>query len=153
MTELERLYRAVKITESNDNPLAIRFEEHFMRRVNERDKAFVRARVHVYAFTDTIKSYLAFSVGRCQFLIYNLYFIDSIYDYLLKQNLMPVRIPLVVSDSVEFELFKLFISERMRFLYLKLLENVKLSEQDLRLFSKFWNGSEAYYNRLVRHLR
>lgn len=153
MTELERLYKAVKLVESGDNPLAVRFEENFMRMISDRDKALVRARAHVYAFTQSAKAYLSFSVGRCQFMVYNLYFIDSIYNYLLKENLMPVTIPFVVDDSVEFELFKLFISERMRFLYLKLSENLKLNEQDLKVFSRFWNGSEAYYNRLARYLR
>lgn len=150
---LNELYKAVKLVESGDNPLAIRFEESFMHMISDRDKALVRARANVYAFTPSIKAYLSFSVGRCQFMVYNLYFTDSIYNYLLKENLMPVRIPFLVDDSIEFELFRLFISERMRFLYLKLSENFKLTEQDLKQFSRFWNGSEAYYNKLVRYLK
>lgn len=150
---LNELYKAVKLVESGDNPLAVRFEEGFMRMIPDRDKAVVRARANIYAFLPSVKAYLSFSVGRCQFMVYNLYFVDKIYDYLLKQNLMPVRIPFTVPDEVEFELFKLFIAERMTTLWLKLSSGVRLNEDDLKTFSKLWNGSYAYYDKLVRYLK
>lgn len=150
---IDSLYRAVKIIESSDNVYAIRFEDKFMQRITDKDKALIRARLHLHAYTQSIKAYLAFSVGRCQFMIYNLYFIDPIYNFLKSKRLIPITIPYVISDEIEFELFKLFISERMKDLHNKIQRGKSLNVDDLKRFSLIWNGSEAYYDKLVKHLK
>ncbi|MEM1673082.1 MAG: hypothetical protein QXT86_13615 [Archaeoglobaceae archaeon] len=150
---MSKLYKAVKLVESNDNALAVRFENAFRGRISDKDKAVLRAKASLYAFNESIKAYLSFSIGRCQFLVYNLYFIDGLYKFLTMHKLMPVTIPFVVPDEIEFELFKIFISERMKALYRKLEANRELSEEELKEFAKRWNGSEAYYRLLIKHLR
>lgn len=116
-----------------------------MNRINTSDKAYMRARnvlrkkIEGYVSEKTVKAYLSFSVGRVQILVYNYYFIDSLFSYIASIGKLPVSIPFLLTDDEEFEAFKIFIKARN----IPIPDSIADDER-LNTFAKMYNGSVDY---------
>lgn len=145
MTEIEKrdLYYVVGKVESDFNPYAFRFEPHFSARIEDDDIAVRRAKKHYYAYSQSLKAFLSFSVCRIQVLVYNLFFYDKLYDFALSVGKLP-SVPYVLNEAQEFDLFKLLLDE------LGIDYNPFENEQSLKAFAIRYNGSPAYAYRLYR---
>jgi len=138
---LEILYRCVVEVESSGNPFAIRYEPRFANRILSDDPALRRAIHYYHANLDTLRSFLAFSVGRIQVLIYNLFFYDDVYDFVMSKGFKPC-IPYYLPEHAEKELFHILLkSMGIDFFPFD-------NEELLYRFAKHWNGSPAYAKRL-----
>lgn len=138
------LFDVVSEIESNNNSNAIRYEDRFYCRLThisvDSDKALSRiSRWLGWTTFGTLRRYASFSVSRVQILVYNMYFIDGIYEYLDRFGLLPVPIPTGFAKIHEQEIFLRFLEERIPF-YHRVLEDPLY----LARFAKLYNGSPKY---------
>lgn len=159
---LTLLFNAVRAVESNNNPNAIRFEPVFYRRLIGIDKDISITRAYEYfnkqygmsyISRDTVCAFLSHSVMGIQMMVYNLFFYPDIYGYINKMKI-PIRIPMTVDISVEYELFSLFL-KAIKYYDLIIVKSPQSLISDVSLlkgFSKRYNGSVDYYDKLIKAL-
>jgi len=145
--ELITLYYAVSLIESGGNPLVFRFEPGFMNKIQDGDRALTRVGRFFTGFMtkESKKAFLSFSVGRVQIMIYNLFFYDSLFEYIVSEGITP-SIPLALDSSRELELFK-------RLLEAKEIDYFPSDKEEFERWGYRWNGSKEYAKKLIKVLK
>ena len=138
-----KLSDIIKQIESSNNPLAVRFEPHFYKRLKEQnfnDKAIQKIKQLHKCNTDTAYMIASTSWGYFQIMGYNLYFYDltdkTVFEYLFDET----------EQEKAFEKFTRI--KNINFTVEQLLED----EEKIRRFAKLYNGDIEGYSRKIKKL-
>ena len=140
---MKTLAEIIKLIESSNNPLAVRFEPLFYQRLKENnfnDRAIKRIKELHKCNTNTAYMIASTSWGLYQLMGYNLYFYDltekTVFEYLFDEQ----------EQEKAFEKFTQL--KKINFS----IEELKTDPEKIRRFARLYNGDVEGYSRKIKKL-